>query len=1741
MKTKLLLLVLLCFSLDTNAAIRFANFTASTVSGCVPLNVTFTDLSAGNLISWNYDFGDGGSSYLTNPKYTFTRSGVFKVKLTVTDSFGSSDFTVIINVKKLPQPDFSTAKTQYCPNEPILFSNKTLEGDTFIKTSTWDLGDGNIMSSKTDINKSYVISGTFTVKLTVRDYNNCQNTVTKNQYMTIYQGPKADFTITNKYTCSPPLKVNFTNKSSSNSVSYVWDVGDGNSYTDPNPVIFYSTANTYNISLTATTVDGCKHTVTKPLQVNFGKLKADFITASMYGCIPFDPKFQNNSQPTGTGLSVDYYWDFGDGSRSTFENPGKVFNKTGVYNVKLRITGIGCADSIVKTITVSDKPKPVLSLTDSIGCGGMLKTTFRASGTNLAKWTWFIDGKNIDTKVDSLPYTFKRSGIYNVYVLVTDIAGCDQYVQFPRVVVQNLLVGFRTDPGGCVPYTPEIIDTSSTKLSSKMSYMWEDGAGNTYNVNQPPVTYTKEGEFNLRLVVTDGFGCSDESSSPVKVGHKIKPSFIMDKRHICNNEDIKFYNTTPLPGRKQANSWKWEFGVNSGTKEDSFFTKLRDYPRTLTPRLISENNECRDTLEKIDSVHLEPPLADFIPYFDTCYSNVARIKNTSIVATSGMWVLPNGKTSTDSQVYVKINPFKAEKYKLIVFNAANGCSDTVIQEVTVPMNVSNILVESLTTCTPQRFKLSNYQRSALRSHWDFGNGDTSAMNPMGKDSFSYAFKEPGTYTITHTGWDMRSCAYTSSSKVTVKGPFVKSKVWPLKGCLPLKIYLQDSVSETRVKRKYWRIQDHPDSIRASNKDSIVEFTIKSMPANGDTVIHVELFVEDVDGCTSSKVYNIRPSGPKATIMVHKFIKCDAMNLDFEAIIDSVATYMPVSLEWKMGDGNILTDSKFDYIYEKNGFYFVNVKLTDGLGCTYTDQIDVSVSQPELLAKFDIDNRHSVCPPLIAQFTEKSIFNNSIPITDYFWDFGDGTTSSERNPGKIYHLAGNYTVTLTVKNKFGCTNTRVLKNAIQVGGPIAEYKISEMTGCEGLTVTFETTSGTVSYAEWDFGNGASSANKKTSYTYWNEGKYFPKVLLKDSGGCQVIAVPKDSIMVLRRPSADFTINTHCLDDSILFADASLSNIKTDPLYKSKWKIGDDIYGSKDVHAKFRHIGMIPVSLVVENANACTDTASAEWLVSKPSAGFESKKNKLCLGDTVQLEDKSTSSLGAYSHTWLMDGTPFNLPGFYPGSGDHKIELIIADQLNCLDTSTLAEILHVADTAGLAPIDILSVSMDAQKLVKVIIKPTTDKDFTHYTLYHFENGNWAEFSSISRADSIVSHHQYTGPLSSQCYKATQSNYCGAETNIAQSREHCTIHTLAAPGQNSVIVSWNPYTGWPVEEYEVLREDPNGPGNFNAIGKVDGTTMSYSDTSVNCKTLHAYKILAHGDNTGEDSYSDTAKAEAIWLNRIPAPLILYATVNEDTSVIVQWELNQEYKRSIYKSVLLYKYAPANDNSRNMGLLVSSLNDRAVNVDKYSYHYFTRVTDLCGDTSRMSNEASSICLLTSTNGTFNRPSFVWNKYRQWPAGVDHYEVQRMDGNQFVVVANTNDTFFTDDQVPMICRDHYVYRVLAYSKAGGPLNQPVFISLSNEVKVKPKSSLFVPNAFTPNHDGLNEVFAPKGQYIYNYHLEIYNRWGEKMYSTEECLGGWDGFYKDQKAEQGLYYYKVTALGNDGATYSFVGTIALLQ
>jgi len=304
----------------------------------VPLQVQFVDQSSNVPTSWEWDFGDGQTSGAQNPKHTYVSEGVYTVTLMVRNNFGE-DTKVrsnLIEVNKGPVVDFVADMTTVGVGRRVTFTDLSLNTPT---SWVWDFGDG---STGTGARPDHVYRNTGVYDVTLTASNPDMTTSrTRNQYITVLNIPRADFTV-DKTQGGAPLNVNFIDKSTGAPTSWQWDFGDGARSTEKNPVHQYTAPGKFTVTLGVSNANGQDSTTKADFIVTTLAPVADFRADRQAGNAPFVVRFTDLSN----GSPDTWSWDFGDGTGSSEQNPSHIYMNEGAYNVQLTVSNQFGSDSV---------------------------------------------------------------------------------------------------------------------------------------------------------------------------------------------------------------------------------------------------------------------------------------------------------------------------------------------------------------------------------------------------------------------------------------------------------------------------------------------------------------------------------------------------------------------------------------------------------------------------------------------------------------------------------------------------------------------------------------------------------------------------------------------------------------------------------------------------------------------------------------------------------------------------------------------------------------------------------------------------------------------------------------------------------------------------------------------------------------------------------------------------------------------------------------------------------------------------------------------------------------------------------------------------------------------------------------------------------------------------------------------------------------------------------------------------
>ncbi|MBL7811125.1 MAG: gliding motility-associated C-terminal domain-containing protein [Bacteroidetes bacterium] len=272
-----------------------------------------------------------------------------------------------------------------------------------------------------------------------------------------------------------------------------------------------------------------------------------------------------------------------------------------------------------------------------------------------------------------------------------------------------------------------------------------------------------------------------------------------------------------------------------------------------------------------------------------------------------------------------------------------------------------------------------------------------------------------------------------------------------------------------------------------------------------------------------------------------------------------------------------------------------------------------------------------------------------------------------------------------------------------------------------------------------------------------------------------------------------------------------------------------------------------------------------------------------------------------------------------------------------------------------------------------------------------------------------------------------------------------------------------------------------------------------------------------------------------------VKFATVEEDRRVLVSWEQSKEPD---FKEYELYRY-PRGQAPGIQPLAYTTdttYRDSSFDVDAESYCYSLIVTDQCGHISKHSNPGCNVVIKGTATG---RPwywfDFTWQNYVGWQNGVLNWFMERQYAQKpFTFLKNTGtDTWARDDKLDYDWGGYW-YRVTAIEDQQGVGRSP-YQSQSNWIYLYQPPELWVPSGITINGDKLNDVWGTVPVFVRNYHMRVYNRWGQKVWETTDKKQQWDGNVNGTQPEDGVFAWYVEFDGWDDKHYRMTGTVTLLH
>ncbi|MEP7279847.1 MAG: PKD domain-containing protein [Bacteroidota bacterium] len=1570
----------------------------------------------------------------------------------------------------------------------------------------------------------------------------------------------ADFTAGPANGCAPVF-IQFKDISTGSPTNWKWDLGNGTISFLQNPSTTYFNPGKYTIKLVirnGTSSDS----IVKLNHITINALPKPLFKASdTTGCYPLKVNFTDQSLAQEGGI-VKWEWDLGDGTLSTAQHPTHVYTGPGNYNVILRITNTaGCVSTLSKAqyIKIKDGVKADFGYTGSSQCTppSIVHFTNKSNGTGVLSYQWlFGDGQS--STVQNPSNTYQAAGLYSLQLIVKNNAGCiDTLTKKDSIAVGVAKANFTAPDSICQNISFQVFNTSAPATGN---LYWKFGNRSVSADPKPFVRYDSAGTYSISLVADFG-SCKDSAVKTVKILPKAIAAFTTAKTASCKAPfSVPFSNLT-----KNAIAFTWLFGDgNSSAMENPSHTYLKEGSYTVT-LIVTNNNGCTDTLHQQDYINIIPaevqivglPLSGCAPLvFDPSYT----VKSIVPIA-SYLWDFGDG-TSSASEHPVHVYNTPGTYNVSLIYTTTEGCMGTIKYPKAVQAGqkpFASFTANPTNTCasTPVVFT-DNAGGSITNWLWNFGDGITdTARNPTHfyndtgyfhvrlivsnngcsdtllvpkavhikppvakfavdtrcNDPYRFAFTN---YSIGATSWTWDFGDGTSSADKDPVHVYSKPGSYLVKllvtngTCSHMAVYRAGVVvekadfaaSRTEV-CKGDSIVLEPMGFNAANiigyKWSLEYGTdtarVIKTAFNKSGKYSVSLILTNIAGCTDTmtKTTYITVNGPTADFNNTSSAACLKSGgvIGFTDAATTDGTHAIKKWEWNFGDGQTQTAGSFPFThtYSKTGFYTIVLRVTDAGGCTD------SISKPNNIYIADPKAIFSSLDTMSCQNKPVGFTNSSLgqPL-QYVWGFGDGSGSTQQEPVHNFAAVGIYDSWLKITDQYGCTDSVFKASYIHIDEPRALFLVSDSEStCPPLVVNFTNKSKYFKAFSWDFGDGTSALVDNPVHYYNYPGIYYARLVVTSPGGCTDTVYKKIEI---KGPTGSFVYDktASCNPGTIAFT------AQTQNTQSFIWDFNDgytDNTTDSAVSHLYNSLGIYVPKMILQDARGCKvpiagkDTIRIYGITSM----FTNNTNLLCDKGIVNFTDSSLTNDLITDYQWRMgDGTietDRNPAHGYTASGIYPVQLVVTTLNGCKDSSAQITTIKVVTSPQVSLRGDLSACPPASLTFYGDLNAPDTSNLVWQ--WNFSNGP----ASSVRNPAPVSYQQDGSYDASM--QVTNSSGCVTtqikkivihpipQVNAGNNTAICERKTATLEAKGADKYTWSPATALSCTGCTSPVASPDSNITYRVLGETNFGCKSIDSVIISVK--HPFRLqVGPGDTLckGESFHLLAKNAEQYaWTPSTGLDNNHIGTALARPEQTIQYQVIGQDSLGCFQDTGFVK------------LVVYPFPSVDAGVDK---------TIAVGTSVELNAKVSKDVTIIKWQPSVGLSCF----------------------NCANPVASPKQTTS--------------YRIMAINE-GGCMNKDeitVFVVCNN-------GNIFLPNTFSPNGNGTNDVFYPRGTGLYSIKsMRIFNRWGEPVFEAtnfkaNDASKGWNGMFKNKQAPNDVYVYFVEVICVNNSILTYSGNIAVIR
>lgn len=1571
--------------------------------------------------------------------------------------------------------DFKASPIQGCAPMVVDFSDNSSGNPV---EWLWDLGNGTTSTVKNPSN-SYFLPGNYTIKLTVKDAAGNTNTISRTEYINVTTTPTVNFEANPGGGCYP-LSVNFKDLSETktgNIVKWEWDFGDGTIGEGKNPTHIYNNDGDFSVTLRVTTDNSCSNSATKKSIIKINpRPKVDFTSDITEACTaPETVNFINNSVNTGT---VTYKWDFGDKTTSTEKNPSHTYKVAGTYDVSLIIKNqFGCADTLIKPAYFTLGKLKASFTGPEKACAGSTITFTNTTKPKPESVFWdFGDGTTSDRANPTKVYA--EPGIYTIRMSGTTI-GCSGEITKQIVIENGPAIDFSGTPlAAC---KPDLTVDFKRVAPDAVSFTWDFGDGGKSSAANPSHTYTKTGNFKVKLTAKNSTGCTSvvEKVEYVKVG---LPTVTFNTPKVgCLPLSHKFEATFDPPFT--IASYKWDFGDNTTSTEANpthTFNKEGIYKVSLQYTTV---DGCSETVT-VDSAVVVGTKAK--PMFKadplvTC-ANVPVVF-TNLSTDFGEYTIwdwrfgDGGRSSLQNPTYI-YQDTGAFNVDLIVINS--GCADTLTFNKYITIKPPIAAFSYAQRCAVSgNIRFTDKSIGADTWFWDFGDGNTSTQA-----SPSHVFSKKGVYTVSLTVTNKATgCSFTKKADVEVIDEVASFEISAEETCkgMPVTFTVVNS-NPANIKAYRWRFGD--DLTGATDKPVISHKYSQA----GEYL--VSLTLTDINNCTSTieTPVAVKVIGPTASFKLPT-ASCINKNLKIEDLSTTTPNSKIVKWNWDYGDGVVgeYSNAPFRHSYKETGTYPVSLTVTDDNGCV-DSLVDQMVLVPYVKADFTSDSLS--CTYVDLPFQNLSEGAN----LTYAWNFGDQETSSGRSVTHRYKEEGVYSVKLTVTDQHGCSDNSAKPDLVTISDPHAQFSIDNgFSTCPPLIVQFKNESEKFKTFEWDFGDGnVSGTTLNPAHFYGTVGELKAILTVRGGTGCMDEA---SSIIEIKGPTGSFSydVNTACVPAKVNFK----AQAKATDSYLWDFNDGNTVssLGTTISHTYDERGTYIPKLILIDEDGCRVPIRGPEPInIFGVTALFKTDAQSLCDTDPFHFTDQSSSNDQITQYIWNFgDGkmsTEQNPIYQYPKSGNYNAFLTVKTEHGCIDEAKPVN-LKVNMTPEVKILGADQICIDgALEFSGVVVKSDHSPlvwswDFGNGQKSNLQNPPPQKFNKDGNYTISLTAKSKEGCSDTDERQATI--FPLPDIKVTASDWICKENSTTLQATGALNYSWTPAIDLSCNNCAAPVASPKETTEYKVFGVSEYGCRSEANVVV--------KVI-------QPSHIKTSESESICMGKV-----------------VRLSVSGAEK---------YQWSPAGDftDPTSANPLVSpKVNTVYQVIGKDAYDCFAdtawipiRVSpypEVDAGPDQTMNVGEEIKIVPTIKGSYS--TITWSP----PSGILAQE------GQGIIISPIENT---------------IYKIAVTNEGGCTTFDEVKINV-----VCNNANVFIPNTFSPNGDGVNDRFFPRGTGLFRVKsMRIFSRWGQLVYEksnfyANDANGGWDGTLKGQKMNPDVFVYVLEIVCANNQILTYKGDVTLLR